>query len=383
MRPSTSTRAASSTLVPSSRTIRPPTRTRPATISSSARRRDDTPAAARYFCSRSAGILDLLEVERGHELVVGFGPRQRGVDPLRGLDARDAGERAPQVGHLVERDLAEQLLLVPVSAAHQVDRRVSPHLGELARQDELGVRHRRELVKQERIERGGAGAERCEHRQRTAALDGARGAEQALRALQRRRVDLRRASFVMRDRGVRADEPGQRGDEDDRVLAELGQDAVVLVSSLTRLVRAYAAISHHKGSAAQIDAATLQRPKRLFGAARAVEGGGSLTVLATLSAGASAFDALLLDEFSPVANAELILARELAEVRAYPPVDLMRSGNWYEEQLLSEIALHKVTDLRRALSGVASVEASERIYAALARTKSNDEFVTALDLKKV
>src|SRR5665213_3467080 len=147
--------------------------------------------------------------------------------------------------------------------------------------------------------------------------------------------------------------------------------------------RAYAAISHHKGSAAQIDAATLQRPKRLFGAARAVEGGGSLTVLATLSAGASAFDALLLDEFSPVANAELILARELAEVRAYPPVDLMRSGNWYEEQLLSEIALHKVTDLRRALSGVASVEASERIYAALARTKSNDEFVTALDLKKV
>src|SRR5665213_3300961 len=118
-------------------------------------------------------------------------------------------------------------------------------------------------------------------------------------------------------------------------------------------------------------------------AARAVEGGGSLTVLATLSAGASAFDALLLDEFSPVANAELILARELAEVRAYPPVDLMRSGNWYEEQLLSEIALHKVTDLRRALSGVASVEASERIYAALARTKSNDEFVTALDLKKV
>jgi transcription termination factor Rho len=166
-------------------------------------------------------------------------------------------------------------------------------------------------------------------------------------------------------------------------LAELGRDAVVLVSSLTRLVRAYAAIAHHKGTAVQIDPATLQRPKRLFGAARAVEGGGSLTVLATLSAGSSAFDALLVDEFSPAANAEIILARELAEIRAYPPVDLMRSSNWYEEQLLSEIALHKVSDLRRALSGVSTVEASERIYAALARTKKNDEFLTALDLKKV
>ncbi|HEY0613011.1 MAG TPA: transcription termination factor Rho [Candidatus Elarobacter sp.] len=166
-------------------------------------------------------------------------------------------------------------------------------------------------------------------------------------------------------------------------LAELGGDAVVLVSSLTRLVRAYAAISHHKGSAAQLDPAILQRPKRLFGSARAVEGGGSLTVVGTVNAGSSAFDALVIDEFSPAANADLVLARELAETRAYPPVDLLRSGNWYEEQLLSEIALHKVTDLRRMLVGVSSVEASERIYAALGRTKTNDDFVTTFDLKKV
>ena len=166
-------------------------------------------------------------------------------------------------------------------------------------------------------------------------------------------------------------------------LAELGQDAVVLVSSMTRLVRAYAAIAHHKGSPALVDPVILQRPKRLFGAARAVEGGGSLTVLATVSAGAAAFDALVVDELSPAANAELVLARELAETRAYPPVDLMRSGNWYEEQLLSEIALHKVSDLRRMLSGVSTVEASERIYAALGRTKTNDEFITSFDLKKV
>ena len=84
-----------------------------------------------------------------------------------------------------------------------------------------------------------------------------------------------------------------------------------------------------------------------------------------------------------MANAEVVLARELAEARAYPPVDLIRSGNVYEEQLLSEIALHKVSDLRRLLANVSSVAASERIYAALARTKTNDDFVTSFDLKKV
>ncbi|HEY0392944.1 MAG TPA: transcription termination factor Rho [Candidatus Elarobacter sp.] len=166
-------------------------------------------------------------------------------------------------------------------------------------------------------------------------------------------------------------------------LAELGQDAVVLVSSFTRLVRAYAAVSHHKGNAALIDPAVLQRPKRLFGSARALEGSGSLTIVGTVNAGSSAFDALVMDELAPAANADLVLARELAETRAYPPVDLLRSGNWYEEQLLSEIALHKVGDLRRLLAGVSSVEASERVYAALARTKTNDDFVTAFDLKKV
>jgi transcription termination factor Rho len=166
-------------------------------------------------------------------------------------------------------------------------------------------------------------------------------------------------------------------------LAELGRDAVVLISSFTRLIRAYAAIAHHKGNPALIDPAIVQRPKRLFGTARAVEGGGSLTVLATVSSGATAFDTLVVDELSPASNAELILTRELAEARAYPPVDLIRSGNWYEEQLLSEIALHKVTDLRRLLAGVPTVEASQRIYAALERTKTNDDFITAFDLKKV
>jgi transcription termination factor Rho len=166
-------------------------------------------------------------------------------------------------------------------------------------------------------------------------------------------------------------------------LTELGRDAVILISSFTRLVRAYAATTHHKANPAQIDAATLQRPKRLFGSARAVEGGGSLTVLATVDAGTSALDALVIEELSPASNAEIILARELAEARAYPPIDLIRSGNWYEEQLLSEIALHKMTDLRRALVGVATIEASERIYAALARTESNDAFLTSFDLKKV
>ena len=166
-------------------------------------------------------------------------------------------------------------------------------------------------------------------------------------------------------------------------LAELGRDVVVLVDSFTRLVRAYAAAGHHKGNLAQLDAGTLQRPKRLFGAARALEGGGSLTVVAAMSAGTSALDALVVDEFSPAANAEIVLSRELAQTRAYPAVDLVRSYNAYEEQLLSEIAMHKIGDLRRTLAGVSPVEASERLYAALARTQTNDEFLTGLDLAKV
>jgi len=166
-------------------------------------------------------------------------------------------------------------------------------------------------------------------------------------------------------------------------VTELGGDAVVLVSSFTRLVRAYGALGHHKPPGAPIEPVSLQRPKRLFGAARAAEGGGSLTVIATVGAGSSALEALVVDELSGAANAEIVLSRELVETRAYPPIDCLRSGNWYEEQLLSEIALHKVTELRRALAGVSTVEASERIYAALARTKTNEEFITTFDLKKV
>ncbi len=166
-------------------------------------------------------------------------------------------------------------------------------------------------------------------------------------------------------------------------LVEVGRDVVVLVDSLSRLVRAYAAAAHHKGSVASLDPAVMQRPKRLFGAARAVEGGGSLTVVGAIGTGATQLDTTVHDEFAPAANAEIVVSRELAEGRAFPAVDLIRSGNWYEQQLLSEIALHKVGAARRALAGVPSATASERIYAALGRTKTNDEFVTKFDLAKV
>jgi transcription termination factor Rho len=166
-------------------------------------------------------------------------------------------------------------------------------------------------------------------------------------------------------------------------LVEVGRDVVVLVDSLSRLVRAYAAAAHHKGSLSSLDPAVMQRPKRLFGAARAVEGGGSLTVVGAVGSGATPLDTLVLDEFAPAANAEIVISRELAEGRAFPAVDLIRSGNWYEQQLLSEIALHKVGAARRALAGVASATASERLYTALGRTKTNDEFVTKFDLAKV
>lgn len=166
-------------------------------------------------------------------------------------------------------------------------------------------------------------------------------------------------------------------------LVELGRDVVVLVDGFTRLVRAYAATAHHKGAYTQLDPGTLQRPKRLFGAARAVEGGGSLTVVASVSAGPSALDAVVLDELGSAANAEIVLSRDLSETRAYPPIDLLRSGNGYEEHLVSEIATHRIGDLRRALAGTPTVDASERIYRALGRTQTNDEFLTALDVSTI
>jgi transcription termination factor Rho len=166
-------------------------------------------------------------------------------------------------------------------------------------------------------------------------------------------------------------------------VTELGGDAVVLISSFTRLVRAYGALGHHKPPGTPIDPVTMQRPKRLFGAARAAEGGGSLTVVATVGTGSSPLETFVLDELAGAANADIVLSAELVATRTYPPIDCLRSGNWYEEELISELATRKVAELRRALSGATTVEASERIYAALARTKTNEEFLTSFDLAKV
>ena len=162
-------------------------------------------------------------------------------------------------------------------------------------------------------------------------------------------------------------------------LVEMGRDVVVLMDSLTRVVRAYGALVHHKPEAGRVDGAALQKVKRLFAAARAAEGGGSLTLLATVGAGTTGADALVTEELAHAANAEIVLSRELAAARAYPPIDLLRSGNEYEESLLGELELRRVSGLRRSLAGVASTEASERIYAALVRTQTNAEFLSAGD----
>jgi transcription termination factor Rho len=162
-------------------------------------------------------------------------------------------------------------------------------------------------------------------------------------------------------------------------LAEIGEHVVVLIDSLTRLVRAYGANVPPK---AGLEHAAVVRPKRLFGAARAVEDGGSLTVVAIVNDGTPA-DAALVAEFAPMANAEWVLSRELSDARAYPPLDLVRSGNVYEDALVSEIASRKLGELRRALAGVPALEASERVYAVLAKSATNDAFVTSAGLAKI
>jgi transcription termination factor Rho len=144
-------------------------------------------------------------------------------------------------------------------------------------------------------------------------------------------------------------------------------------------VRAYGANVPPK---AGLEHAAVVRPKRLFGAARAVEDGGSLTVVAIVNDGTPA-DAALVAEFAPMANAEWVLSRELSDARAYPPLDLVRSGNVYEDALVSEIASRKLGELRRALAGVPALEASERVYAVLAKSATNDAFVTSAGLAKI
>jgi transcription termination factor Rho len=165
-------------------------------------------------------------------------------------------------------------------------------------------------------------------------------------------------------------------------LVEVGRDVVILLDSITRLTRAYNLVVPPSGRTLSggIDPAALYPPKRFFGAARNIEEGGSLTIIATcLVDTGSRMDDVIYEEFKGTGNMELHLNRKLAERRIFPAFDIERSGTRREELLLGEEALSKVWTLRRMISALGGgAEAIEPILERLPRTKSNKEFLENL-----
>jgi transcription termination factor Rho len=162
---------------------------------------------------------------------------------------------------------------------------------------------------------------------------------------------------------------------------ETGRDVVILLDSITRLARAYNLALPPSGRTLSggIDPIALYPPKRFFGAARKIEEGGSLTIIATcLVDTGSRMDDVIYEEFKGTGNSELILDRKLAEKRIFPSVDVMRSGTRREELLLEEGTLKMVWTMRRMLSAVGSNEGIELLLNRMAKTETNVQFLAGL-----
>ena len=161
-------------------------------------------------------------------------------------------------------------------------------------------------------------------------------------------------------------------------LVECSRDVVILLDSITRLARAYNAVVPHSGKilSGGVDANALHKPKRFFGAARNIEEGGSMSIIATaLIDTGSRMDEVIFEEFKGTGNMELVLDRKLADRRIWPAVDLNKSGTRKEELLLSEEECGKVWVLRNALAGLNTVEAMEMLLSKMKKTKNNEEFL--------
>ena len=164
-------------------------------------------------------------------------------------------------------------------------------------------------------------------------------------------------------------------------LVEHKRDVVILLDSITRLARAYNTIAPPSGKVLSggVDSNALQRPKRFFGAARNIEEGGSLTIVATaLVETGSRMDEVIFEEFKGTGNMETHLDRKLVEKRIFPSIDTNRSGTRKEELLLPPETLSKVWVLRRVLSGMATVDAAELLLGRMAKTRSNSEFLRSM-----
>jgi len=165
-------------------------------------------------------------------------------------------------------------------------------------------------------------------------------------------------------------------------LVEYGKDVVILLDSITRLARAHNAVVPHSGKilSGGLDATALERPKRFFGAARNIEEGGSLTIIATaLIDTGSRMDEVIFEEFKGTGNMELQLDRRLSDRRIYPSIDVNRSGTRKEELLLKDFELNRVWILRKFLADLTPVEAMEFLLQRMRGTKSNKEFLDSMN----
>lgn len=165
-------------------------------------------------------------------------------------------------------------------------------------------------------------------------------------------------------------------------LVECKYDVVILLDSLTRLTRAYNVVVPSSGKllSGGIDANALHKPKRFFGAARNIEEGGSLTIIATcLIDTGSRMDEVIFEEFKGTGNLEIVLDRRLADRRIWPAIDIHLSGTRKEELLLPPNILHKVWLLRKVLSPLSPVECMEFLLEKMKDTKSNEEFLSKMN----
>jgi len=164
-------------------------------------------------------------------------------------------------------------------------------------------------------------------------------------------------------------------------LVEHKRDVVILLDSITRLARAYNAIVPPSGKVLSggVDSNALQRPKRFFGAARNIEEGGSLTIVATaLVETGSRMDDVIFEEFKGTGNMEIVLDRKMVDRRVFPAVDMNRSGTRKEELLLPKEELNRIWVLRKVLNPLSPVEAMELMLERLAKTKANREFLDSM-----
>ena len=163
---------------------------------------------------------------------------------------------------------------------------------------------------------------------------------------------------------------------------DMGNDVVILLDSITRLARAYNTVIPSSGKVLTggVDANALQRPKRFFGAARNIEDGGSLTIIATaLVETGSRMDEVIFEEFKGTGNSEVILDRKLSDKRSFPAIDVTKSGTRKEELLVPKDTLSRMWVLRRILMQMGPLDAMDFLSDKLKQSKSNEDFFRAMN----